>query len=97
MSEEAKKGPAGLDRQSSNSLDIPSRTVLIKDASELPSSYCMTPGGTMYSTTPGGIVIFYLFCTGRDRSNCVGDVDIILCTNSLCFDVKNIRELQIFV
>ncbi|XP_003385481.1 PREDICTED: eukaryotic translation initiation factor 4E-binding protein 2-like [Amphimedon queenslandica] len=59
MSEEAKKGPTGLDRQSSNSLDIPSRTVLVKDASELPSSYCMTPGGTMYSTTPGGTRIIY--------------------------------------
>lgn len=54
MSEETKPGPSGLDRQSSNSLDIPSRTVVVKDAAELPNSYSMTPGGTMYSTTPGG-------------------------------------------
>ena len=33
---------------------IPERRVVVKDASELPTSYCQTPGGTIFSTTPGG-------------------------------------------
>ena len=43
-----------LDRQTSEGLDIPERRVTIKDPSELPTSYCQTPGGTIFSTTPGG-------------------------------------------
>ena len=43
-----------LDRQTSEVLDIPERCVVVKDASELPTSYCQTPGGTIFSTTPGG-------------------------------------------
>ena len=43
-----------LDRQTSEVLDIPERRVVVKDASELPTSYCQTPGGTIFSTTPGG-------------------------------------------
>ena len=34
---------------------IPTRTIEVKDASQLPSDYSSTPGGTMFSTTPGGI------------------------------------------
>lgn len=48
-----------LDRQASDGLDIPERRVLVKDASELPTSYCQTPGGTIFSTTPGGTRIIY--------------------------------------
>lgn len=33
---------------------IPSKRVLITDANELPDVYASTPGGTLYSTTPGG-------------------------------------------
>lgn len=42
------------DRQISEGLNIPERRVMVKDASELPTSYCQTPGGTIFSTTPGG-------------------------------------------
>lgn len=59
MSQPQPPKPVGVERQSSDSLDIPSRTVVLKDASELPNSYSMTPGGTMYSTTPGGTRIIY--------------------------------------
>ena len=44
-----------LERQTSESLKIPERRVVVKDASELPNSYSVTPGGTMFSTTPGGM------------------------------------------
>lgn len=30
------------------------KKVVINDPSELPSQYSSTPGGTLYSTTPGG-------------------------------------------
>ena len=43
-----------LDRRSSEGLTIPERRVVIKDPSELPTSYSQTPGGTIFSTTPGG-------------------------------------------
>eukprot|EP00731_Ephydatia_muelleri_P017619 Em0010g717a len=49
----------GYERQTSGGLNIPSRQVIVKDASELPNSYCTTPGGTMFSTTPGGSRIIY--------------------------------------
>ena len=62
MSETNTPKPIGFDRQTSNSLDIPSRTVVVKDAADLPNSYSMTPGGTMYSTTPGGLI--FLFTVG---------------------------------
>ncbi|XP_013779553.1 eukaryotic translation initiation factor 4E-binding protein 1-like [Limulus polyphemus] len=39
--------------------EIPSRRVLINDASQLPSDYSSTPGGTIFSTTPGGTRIIY--------------------------------------
>lgn len=54
MSKESSEQPNAIQRQMSDNLDIPSRTVVLKDASEIPNSYQMTPGGTMYSTTPGG-------------------------------------------
>jgi len=46
--------PPQLDRQQSESLVIPERRVVIKDQNELPSTYSQTPGGTIFSTTPGG-------------------------------------------
>lgn len=33
---------------------IPIKKVYLNDSSELPSHYSSTPGGTLYSTTPGG-------------------------------------------
>uniref|UniRef100_A0A8C7XQ47 Eukaryotic translation initiation factor 4E binding protein 2 n=1 Tax=Oryzias sinensis TaxID=183150 RepID=A0A8C7XQ47_9TELE len=41
-------------RQHSESRAIPTRTVLINDTTQLPHDYCTTPGGTLFSTTPGG-------------------------------------------
>lgn len=54
--QQAEQQGSGLpvERQMSGNLDIPSRTVVVKDPADLPNSYQMTPGGTMYSTTPGG-------------------------------------------
>lgn len=40
-------------RQISESKAIP-RRILISDPSDIPCSYSSTPGGTLYSTTPGG-------------------------------------------
>lgn len=42
-------------RQATQSQNIPtSRSVVIDDANQLPADYSSTPGGTLYSTTPGG-------------------------------------------
>ncbi|CAB1343820.1 unnamed protein product [Coregonus sp. 'balchen'] len=46
-------------RQLSDSRAIPTRTVLINDTTQLPHDYCTTPGGTLFSTTPGGTRIIY--------------------------------------
>ncbi|KAJ8013840.1 hypothetical protein DPEC_G00033970 [Dallia pectoralis] len=46
-------------RQLSESRAIPTRTVLINDTTQLPHDYCTTPGGTFFSTTPGGTRIIY--------------------------------------
>ncbi|KAI2804370.1 Eukaryotic translation initiation factor 4E binding protein (EIF4EBP), partial [Blomia tropicalis] len=35
------------------------RRVTINDASEMPDRYSQTPGGTLFSTTPGGTRIIY--------------------------------------
>lgn len=35
------------------------RKVVLKHAGELPSDYSQTPGGTLFSTTPGGTRIVY--------------------------------------
>uniref|UniRef100_A0A8C6UW46 Eukaryotic translation initiation factor 4E binding protein 2 n=1 Tax=Neogobius melanostomus TaxID=47308 RepID=A0A8C6UW46_9GOBI len=43
----------------SESRAIPTRTVLINDTTQLPHDYCTTPGGTLFSTTPGGTRIIY--------------------------------------
>lgn len=46
--------PPKLERQTSESLVIPERRVVVKHPNELPSNYSETPGGTIFSTTPGG-------------------------------------------
>ena len=43
----------------SNSVDIPTRRVEIDHESKMPSRYSETPGGTIFSTTPGGTRIIY--------------------------------------
>lgn len=49
-------------RQFSESRAIPTRTVLINDTTQLPHDYCTTPGGTLFSTTPGGKGSARLLC-----------------------------------
>lgn len=38
---------------------IPIRRVQLSDPSQLPNEYSQTPGGTLFSTTPGGTRIIY--------------------------------------
>ena len=38
----------------SKSCAIPTRTLQLKDWSQLPDCYSQTPGGPLFSTTPGG-------------------------------------------
>jgi len=38
---------------------IPIRRVPLSDQSQLPANYSATPGGTLFSTTPGGTRIIY--------------------------------------
>lgn len=44
--------------KSTKGVDIPTRKVIFRDPSELPADYGTTPGGTIFSTTPGGNVWF---------------------------------------
>ncbi|XP_035669439.1 eukaryotic translation initiation factor 4E-binding protein 2-like [Branchiostoma floridae] len=46
-------------RKLSNPHEIPTRRILISDPSDLPLDYGTTPGGTIFSTTPGGTRIIY--------------------------------------
>ncbi|XP_067931471.1 eukaryotic translation initiation factor 4E-binding protein 2-like [Watersipora subatra] len=41
------------------SKDIPVRKVVVNDPNQLPMDYGTTPGGTIFSTTPGGTRIVY--------------------------------------
>lgn len=44
-------------RKTSSNREIPGRRVVIHDASQLPTDidFGTTPGGTLFSTTPGGL------------------------------------------
>ncbi|XP_077999523.1 eukaryotic translation initiation factor 4E-binding protein 1-like [Glandiceps talaboti] len=41
------------------SRQIPTRKVILNDPSQMPNDYSSTPGGTIFSTTPGGTRIIY--------------------------------------
>lgn len=56
-----------MSRQLSESRAIPTRTVLINDTTQLPHDYCTTPGGTLFSTTPGGKWLHHLHFFQRQR------------------------------
>ncbi|XP_070545504.1 eukaryotic translation initiation factor 4E-binding protein 1-like isoform X1 [Ptychodera flava] len=45
--------------QPTMSREIPARRVILSDPSQIPSDYSSTPGGTIFSTTPGGTRIIY--------------------------------------
>jgi len=42
-----------------NGREIPTRRIVVNDLSQLPYDYSSTPGGTLFSTTPGGTRIVY--------------------------------------
>ncbi|CAG9763352.1 unnamed protein product [Ceutorhynchus assimilis] len=46
-------------RQAVGTQAIPIKRVLVNDPSEMPNHYSQTPGGTLFSTTPGGTKIVY--------------------------------------
>jgi hypothetical protein len=46
---------------------IPSRKILITDASQMPEVYSSTPNGTIFSTTPGGKHFFTTHYKTFDR------------------------------
>ncbi|XP_076237046.1 eukaryotic translation initiation factor 4E binding protein thor isoform X2 [Calliopsis andreniformis] len=46
-------------KQATQSQNIPAKKIMINDPSQLPTDYCSTPGGTLFSTTPGGTRIVY--------------------------------------
>nr|CDS30584.1 eukaryotic translation initiation factor 4E [Hymenolepis microstoma] len=52
------------------SKDVPLRRVKYSDRSQLPHDYSSTPGGSIFSTTPGGTRIYY------DRDT------LLMCKNS---------------
>ncbi|MFT7809935.1 eukaryotic translation initiation factor 4E-binding protein 3 [Arapaima gigas] len=47
------------ERQQTKSCPIPTRVLHLKDWTQLPDCYSQTPGGTLFSTTPGGTRIIY--------------------------------------
>ena len=51
----------GTDSTPEGSKGIPMRRVVVKDPSHMPTNYSETPGGTLFSTTPGGMQTFLLF------------------------------------
>lgn len=46
--------------KSTKGVDIPTKKVVVNDPSEIPDDYGTTPGGTIFSTTPGG-ECFYVY------------------------------------
>lgn len=53
---------AETDVLSSESRAIPSRRIIVNDPGQLPMDYSTTPGGTIFSTTPGGEFSGYFQC-----------------------------------
>uniref|UniRef100_A0A8C4ZS67 Eukaryotic translation initiation factor 4E binding protein 1 n=1 Tax=Gadus morhua TaxID=8049 RepID=A0A8C4ZS67_GADMO len=46
-------------RQLTSARRTPTRRVTVHDAAHMPQDYSSTPGGTLFSTTPGGTRIIY--------------------------------------
>ena len=44
----------GNNTNMSSQQSIPTRRITINDAAEMPAVYSSTPGGSIFSTTPGG-------------------------------------------
>lgn len=54
--------PAETDVLSTESRAIPSRRIIVNDPGQMPIDYSTTPGGTIFSTTPGGEFSDYFRC-----------------------------------
>jgi len=50
---------SGSPHQQVKGREIPSKRFVLNDLSQLPHDYSTTPGGSIFSTTPGGTRIFY--------------------------------------
>ena len=53
---------------SSESRAIPSRRIVVNDPGQLPMDYSTTPGGTIFSTTPGGKFVRCFGCLNAELS-----------------------------
>lgn len=51
---EIKMSASSIARQATLNQNIPSKRIVIDDPNQLPANYSSTPGGTLFSTTPGG-------------------------------------------
>jgi hypothetical protein len=62
---ETKKSPTNRFRlrTMSNSEGIPIRRLVVNDPKDMPLHYGETPGGSIFSTTPGGKILFYIQIT----------------------------------
>lgn len=49
----------GSPQQQLKGREIPSRRIVLNDIAQLPHDYSTTPGGSIFSTTPGGTRIIY--------------------------------------
>ena len=58
------------DKRSSNIMDIPTKKVTVNHPSDMPLDYGTTPGGTIFSTTPGGMFTLYC-CFSCSSSNLI--------------------------
>lgn len=62
------------DCQKATAKAIPStRTVTVNDADHMPHDYSTTPGGTLFSTTPGGA-----YCLHAENMSCYGHTNVYL-------------------
>lgn len=83
-------------RQHSESRAIPTRTVLIDDSTQLPHDYCTTPGGTLFSTTPGGNVILKRAFCYLNQNSCVEVCHLLfssLCSTLACGLLVSLKTL----
>lgn len=77
----------------SETRDIPTRRVVLNDPSQLPHEYSQTPGGTLFSTTPGGNFHFDTELVGIYY---VGDIEEEVCLTVMLVE-RTAMKLYMFV